>query len=256
MLIQIGSKHNLDSTKNEVNKIKNSFSDYVTLFTCERTEIYTTEKIKTSLPKKEGIEALRHLLRVCCGIDSLVIGEIEILEQVNRALKRAIREDHCSKILKEYFMFSIKSSKEVRESTNISQSFSLEFINKVIKKHPSQPPIVVVGEGALASKLIYHLKKMDYPNFSNFSEVYHSKDKIEEESIILVANKKFKNQKMFRHNRSHYVYDLRHPYYQSLVKDLELNKNIQTNKAEELIELKLENLDEIKQPITLQFRKR
>ncbi|MCL4314197.1 MAG: hypothetical protein M1454_00500, partial [Candidatus Thermoplasmatota archaeon] len=102
---------------------------FVFLSTCNRIEFYFVCKgsddsrfsfLDGKLMDLSDLEAIDHLFRVACGLDSLSVGEGEVLGQVKRAfgdyLKRGVK-DH---ILNEVFNAAIRTGKAVRERTRIS----------------------------------------------------------------------------------------------------------------------------------------
>ncbi len=69
----------------------------------------------------EGSEAVRHLLAVACGIDSLIVGEYEILGQVRQALEAARKCGTAGPFLETIFQRALRTGRIVRERTNISR---------------------------------------------------------------------------------------------------------------------------------------
>ena len=65
--------------------------------------------------------AATHLFRVACGIESLVLGESQILNQVRSALDTAQRNGSSSLLLNELFQRSLKTGKRARSETNIGK---------------------------------------------------------------------------------------------------------------------------------------
>lgn len=252
MLYQIGGKQ-LEKTREKLKSIEQIVEDYIKLFTCERAEIYTTKNIKIDLPKRKGREALKHLLYVTCGIDSLVLGEIEILEQVNNAFKRALKNKHCSDDLSGYFSFTLDKAKEIRKATGISRSFPSEFIDKIVQRH-LEKPITIIGTGVLGVRLIESFKNKNYPLIyitskytkrakrigKNYKVSAISLDAIKKNSVVLVTTEHITESTIDALRKNNYIYDLRHSNYLNLVKKLKLARSIPIEKIKKLIDLNVE----------------
>jgi glutamyl-tRNA reductase len=126
-------------------KIKNKTSDIVFLSTCNRVEFYflsfKNEKeiikelinylnqfysLKDSDIKKyfyyhEGEAAYLHLFRVASSLDSMVIGEPQILGQVRSAYQQAVNANMVGSILNNIFLRAFVAAKKVRTQTEISR---------------------------------------------------------------------------------------------------------------------------------------
>jgi len=114
------------------------------LFTCNRSEIYAVseegdeglEEARRFLAESQGVdvhalqphlyafsdrETALHLFRVACGIDSLVIGESQILKQVRDALERAQQNGSARLLVNELFQRSLRVGKRARTETDIGR---------------------------------------------------------------------------------------------------------------------------------------
>ncbi len=67
-------------------------------------------------------EAIRHLLRVACGLDSMVLGEPQILGQIKTAFSHAVNANTIGKSLGRLFQHSFTVAKQVRTDTAIGNS--------------------------------------------------------------------------------------------------------------------------------------
>ena len=144
------------------------------LCTCNRTEIYSIgdsdslasgliEFLKTRSGLSEielkpyiynftDEEAVRHLFQVASGLDSMIIGEYEILGQVKRALQAAEKSGLIKLPLLELFRFAVKTGRQARTQTGISRnalSISSVALDLAMKRVSdiSGCRIVVVGAG-------------------------------------------------------------------------------------------------------------
>ena len=114
----------------------------VMLATCNRVELYaaardtvTTEQVAHCLARREaplgedssgfyryeGEECVRHLFRVVCGLDSIVIGETEILGQVKKAYALARESGGAGPLLHRLFQRAFQVAKQVRSRTEITR---------------------------------------------------------------------------------------------------------------------------------------
>lgn len=68
------------------------------------------------------VDAIHHVLRVACGLDSMVLGENEILGQLKTAYQNAVANKSLGKYLDRLFQHSFASAKKVRTETAIGDS--------------------------------------------------------------------------------------------------------------------------------------
>jgi len=111
--------------------------------TCNRTEVYAAvaregegellrwfpsahglnvEEVRPYLYVYEEGEAIRHLLRVSCGLDSLVLGEPQILGQIKAAYAQAGEAQAVGPVLNRMFQHAFAVAKQVRTDTAIGAS--------------------------------------------------------------------------------------------------------------------------------------
>ncbi len=117
--------------------------EVVLLSTCNRTEVYAASTERLSERKLLGgwlsffgvtpdelegryyayrdQEAARHLFRVACGLDSMMLGETQILGQVKEAFEKAQQEGTVGTYLGELFRRALKVGKRARTETAISK---------------------------------------------------------------------------------------------------------------------------------------
>jgi len=115
---------------------------------------------------KRGQAAILHLYKVTAGLDSIVLGEDQILGQVKKAYKSAIELGASGKILNKLFREAITLAKEVKTTLKISEHpISLSYIGiQFLKEHIQDfehKKILVIGTGEMASLALEYL--MAYP---------------------------------------------------------------------------------------------
>jgi glutamyl-tRNA reductase len=108
------------------------FKGAVLLQTCNRVEVLVQgdsrvlEEFLREIGKKEftvweGTEALRHLLELASGIDSMIVGEDQILGQLKTALIRSQETGTCSNVLEICIIKAVHVGIEVRRRTEINR---------------------------------------------------------------------------------------------------------------------------------------
>lgn len=146
--------------------------NYVVVTTCNRLEVYySSDKEITDIPKGStarlysGNEAIDHLFRVTAGLESMSVGENEILHQVKEAFDIASEEDHAHGSLALIFRKAISSGKLVRRNTRISRgkvsvpALAVDILNR--NHGISGKKIAVIGTGKMASDIIKYLQKLN-----------------------------------------------------------------------------------------------
>ncbi|AOY75451.1 glutamyl-tRNA reductase [Clostridium formicaceticum] len=141
----------------DTKKAETWFKDfYINFFHLQEEEIEDY-----CLFKKER-EAVKYLYEVCCGLDSLVLGEDQILGQVKEAHQMAIELKHSGKILNKLFLEAITTAKEIKTKTSISENpLSISYIAvKQVEKQLNSlkgKSVLVVGFGEMSRLAVEHL---------------------------------------------------------------------------------------------------
>jgi len=101
--------------------------------------------------------SLEHLFRVACGLDSMVLGETEILGQLKQAYDLALQNRHTGSRLNKAFQKAFNVAKQVRTETNIQRgsvsvgSAAVELAEKVFNSLDHRQ-IMVIGAGDTSEK--------------------------------------------------------------------------------------------------------
>jgi len=154
-----------------------SFSEFALLTTCNRFEVYAySDEVALKLEKlaKElgienaelyiGEDCLRHLMRVCAGIESMIVGENEILGQVKRSICRCENLGFAGENLRRIFSKAIQVGSKVRRETEISKralsigSAAVELAEKVLGSLQGKK-VLVVGAGEMGELVARSIRK-------------------------------------------------------------------------------------------------
>ncbi len=152
----------------------------VILSTCNRVELYAA----TSLPEREALKGLRqffadsreyhgpleteifswgephsleHLFKVASGLDSMVLGETEILGQLKKAYDLALQHKFTGGALNKAFQRAFNVAKQIRTETNIQRgsvsvgSVAVELAEKIFSTLDGRQ-VLVIGAGDTSEK--------------------------------------------------------------------------------------------------------
>ena len=159
----------------------------VILSTCNRTEVYCAlhgaerAEVDSWLAEFHGLEletiapylyghqerdGVQHLLRVASGLDSMVIGEPQILGQVKQAYQIANEAATAGKLLGRLFQHTFSVAKQVRTDTAIGHSpvsiaFAAVSLARQIFSDLSQQTALLIGAGETIELAARHLHQHD-----------------------------------------------------------------------------------------------
>ena len=160
-------------------------AEAVLISTCNRTELYAVVedegaggRLFEALAAEKGLsrsflerhsywltddKAVRHLYRVTSSLDSMVVGEGQILGQVREAY-RAATEEHCTgPILNRLFHTSLRIGKKVRSETGLGDSslsvprVAVKLAEEVFGTLEGRRALVL-GAGEMSELVVKHLK--------------------------------------------------------------------------------------------------
>ena len=162
-----------------------SLAELIILSTCNRIEIYaasshlaydeleafvsdargvSVDELHPHLYRFRDVDAARHLFDVAAGLDSLVIGEPQILGQITRALELARGHNAAGPILNRLFQAAIHAGKRARTETAISRnpasvsSLAASVAEKTLG-HIKTARVAVLGAGEMAELTVEALRK-------------------------------------------------------------------------------------------------
>ncbi len=155
-------------------------SEAVLLSTCNRVELYAVSPrpvVETLpalreflavdrqqlLPPQDGIythagpQGFEHLFRVACGLDSLVLGETEILGQLKKAYDLALAGGHTGRVLNKAFQRAFSVAKKIRSETGIQRgntsvaSVAVDLAERIFDGLKNRD-VMVIGAGEMSEK--------------------------------------------------------------------------------------------------------
>lgn len=156
---------------------KYSIVEYIEISTCNRKEYFIHNK---HIPEDEellyhenksividyGQSAVMHLLRMTSGLESMIVGEDQILGQVKDAKHKAVKDRHCGKILDAIFTKAIHVGQVVRNKTNINKgsvsigSAAIDLAEKYIGDLENKS-VLVIGAGKMGKLVAKALAEKD-----------------------------------------------------------------------------------------------
>lgn len=155
----------------------------VILSTCNRTEIYCSldspqrhdlidwfadfhgfkqAELKPFLYTHPDANAVKHVLRVACGLDSMVLGEPQVLGQLKNAYQTAVKTGSIGRLLSHLFQHSFMVAKQVRSNTAIgshpvSIAFAAVRLAHQIFGELSSQTALLIGAGETIELVARHL---------------------------------------------------------------------------------------------------
>ncbi|MBB6274324.1 glutamyl-tRNA reductase [Pedobacter cryoconitis] len=130
----------------------------------------------------EQVEAFNHLLRTSCSLESLVVGEKEILAQVRRAYEACRVSGFTADYMRMIMNRVVKTAKEVYTHTNISKNpvsvVSLAYRKLRDLTITASSRILIIGAGETNKNLAQYLKKHKYSNFSIFNRTVENAESL------------------------------------------------------------------------------
>lgn len=173
----------LNSLLSEQNK-QEDLNDLVVVSTCNRTEIYAhaenvdillswlaktngidVNQLFNHVYRYENIQAVSHLMRVASGLDSLMLGEPQILGQVKSALSLAKEAGTVSSHLNGIFEYAFYAAKRVRSETAVgshavSMGYAVAQLAHQVFSHPEKLVVLMVAAGEMNSLVAKHMADM------------------------------------------------------------------------------------------------
>ncbi len=156
---------------------KYSIGEYVEISTCNRKEYYINNDYideddellsheNQSIIIEYGQSAVMHLLRMTSGLESMIVGEDQILGQVKDAKNKAVKNHHCGKNLDAVFTKAIHVGQVVRNKTNINKgavsigSAAIDLAEKHMGSLDDKS-VLVIGAGKMGRLVAKALAEKD-----------------------------------------------------------------------------------------------
>ena len=149
---------------------------HVTKYLSKRSGI-PVSSLRKNLFMLSGDDAVWHIMRVAGGLDSLIVGEGQILSQVRQCYLHSVEEDGCGgKVLSRLLNNALAAGKRVRSETGISKgsvsiSSAAVELSEMLAQQDLQLPfsecrLAAVGAGKMTRLLITHLASRGLTKFT------------------------------------------------------------------------------------------
>lgn len=177
----VAAEH-LDDALLDISK-RTGIEEATILSTCNRTEVYCQvpesninvisdwlcdfhelrkDDVAPFLYSFPDKAAVKHAFRVAAGLDSMVIGEPQILGQMKTAFAKAHKNGNTGKVLNRLFQHTFSVAKEIRTSTSIgshavSVAYAAVSLSKQIFSDISEQTVLLIGAGETIELTCRHL---------------------------------------------------------------------------------------------------
>lgn len=160
-----------------------NISEAVILSTCNRSEVYCNmsdvarvidwfcsqhqiarHEIEPYMVYYHDQAAVEHIMNVACGLDSMVLGESQILSQMKQAFSESCAAGSIGPLFNRLFQQVFSVSKEIRTNTAIGacpvsvSSAAVQFIKDKIEHKLDQCDMLLIGAGVTIELILRHLK--------------------------------------------------------------------------------------------------
>jgi glutamyl-tRNA reductase len=156
------------------------------LSTCNRTELYGASRrgdlaleqmhqfmrhelgdgsaLPTQIYELRGAEVAHHLFRVAGGLDSMVLGEAQILGQVKDAYRASVTAHSCGPVLGRLFQHAFRTAKRIRSETGLGEaSVSVARVGVALAREIFEDfagkRVLLVGAGEMAESALRGLRE-------------------------------------------------------------------------------------------------
>ncbi len=169
-------------------------AELVLVSTCNRVELYAAAPDAESLPAAEELadallssrnvppqqveghlttltdrDVVRHVYRVASSLESMVIGEPQILAQVKQAYQAAIEAGTAGPLLHEVFQSALRTAKRVAGETSLHKhrvsipSLAIADLASCVFESFDGKEVLVLGAGEMADETLRYLQKTGQP---------------------------------------------------------------------------------------------
>lgn len=211
---EIGDLHiEHDLQEDRLTKFKSTmnFGELMFLSTCNRVEFTftTTDKVDTKFLQKffhslypnlleterhsfatnasifSGLTAVEHQLSVASSVDSMIVGEREIITQVRSAYESCLKMGLTGDLIRIIIRHTIETAKKVYTNTNIAKRpvsvVSLAYHKLRDMDVPLDSRILIVGAGVTNNNMSRFLRKHGFTNFNVFNRTLSKAEKLAED---------------------------------------------------------------------------
>ncbi|XRO77735.1 glutamyl-tRNA reductase [Methanocaldococcus sp. 10A] len=186
----------LEKLRMDEEKFYEMFDNTILLQTCNRVEMIfdadSLDEIKNinyiDLDKFDilyGDEAIEHLFRVACGLESMIVGEDQILGQLKNAYLKAKEKGKISKKLEKIILKAIHTGQRARVETKINEggvsigSAAVELAEKIFGLEGKN--VLLIGAGEMANLVIKALKEKNIKAIIVANRTYEKAEKLAKE---------------------------------------------------------------------------
>lgn len=141
--------------------------------------------VLSQLESYEGLEAINHLFRISCSLESLVVGEKEILAQVRKAYERSRSAGFTGDFMRMLMNQLVKTAKEVYTHTDISRKpisvVSLAYRSLRELGLVENPRFLIVGAGETNQNIAKYIQKHKDSEFVVFNRTFEKAEALAKE---------------------------------------------------------------------------
>ena len=232
------------------------------------------ESLSPYLVKQTGsYNVSKHLFRLACGLESMIIGEFQIVEQLKNSYDFSYKHKMLGPILNRMVQKSLETGKFIRTNTKIDKGAlsvsyaAVEKIHKTLKI--GNPEFLCVGLGETSKLSIKHLhqknytkikianrtfkKSIDFAKSLNINAIKFESFKKELLKVDVAIFSTSSKEALISKNELNEITSKRAK--DLLIIDLSVPRNIPTD-CQDISNVKIINVDDLKDAVNLNYKKR